>query len=79
MLKMKILTNKEGVKGKDCMMNTDDHQKTYSNPECALIDGTGDSRHRGSSIGASGTLLHLNDLIVIPSGMGVVWDGCRQC
>ena len=24
------------------------------------------------------TLHHLNDLIVIPSGMGVVWDGCTQ-
>ena len=32
--------------------------ETYSNPEGPLIDGTGNSRHRGSSIGAGGTLLH---------------------
>ena len=32
--------------------------ETYSNPEGTLIDGTGNSRHRGSSIRAGGTLLH---------------------
>ena len=53
--------------------------ETYSNPEGTLVDGTGDASNGVGGVGASGTFLHLNDLIVIPSGMGVVWDGCTQC
>ena len=33
-------------------------QKTYSNSECALVDGASNSRHRLSGVGAGGALLH---------------------
>ena len=47
--------------------------------EDPVEDGTSDTAGGHGGLLTSLALGHLNDLIVIPSGMGVVWDGCTQC
>ena len=62
------------------VVNTYERVVTFLNQplEDAIKDCPGNASNGIGGLFARLALDHLNDLIVIPSGMGVVWDGCTQ-